>query len=89
MQIKNSKSSIRQLSNGVRQDLVLGPLLYVLNTGTAPIADIIKSYNLQYHLYADDTQIYVSFSSRSYIYLHISYHIISYHISLFTLGFLE
>ena len=32
---------------------------------TAPIANIIKSYDLHYHLYADDSQIYVFFPSQS------------------------
>ena len=39
------------------------PLLYVLYT--TPIADIIKSYGLHYHLYADDSQIYIFFTSQS------------------------
>ena len=63
VQIENTKSSIRQLFRGVSQGSVLGPLLYVLYT--APIADIIKSYDLHYHLYADDSQIYVFFPSQS------------------------
>ena len=62
VQIENTKSSIRQLLRGVPQGSVLGPLLYVLYT--APIADIIKSYDLYYHLYADDSQIYVFFTTR-------------------------
>ena len=37
--------------------------MYVLYI--APVDDIIISYDLQYHLYANDTQIYVSFSSQS------------------------
>ena len=63
VQIENTKSSIRQLLRAVPQGSVLGPLLYVLYT--APIADIIKSYDLHYHLYADDSQIYVFFHSQS------------------------
>ena len=63
LQIENTKSSIRQLLRGVPQGFVLGPLLYVMYT--APIADIIKSYDLHYHLYADDSQIFVFFPSQS------------------------
>ena len=63
VQIKNTKSSIRQLLCGVPQGSVLGPLLYVLYT--VPIGDIIKFYDLHYHLYADDSQIYVFFPSQS------------------------
>ena len=38
-------------------------LLYVLYT--APITDMIKYYDVQYHLWADDTQIYVTVSLSS------------------------
>ena len=63
MQNENTKSSICQLLRGVPQGSVLGPLLYVLCT--APIADIIKSYDLHYHLYTDASQVYVFFPSQS------------------------
>ena len=63
LQIENTKSSIRQLLRGVPQGSVPGPLLYVMYT--APIADIIQSYDLHYHLYADDSQIFVFFPSQS------------------------
>ena len=65
VQIENTTSSTRQLLRGLPQGSVLslGLLLYVLYT--APIADIIKSYDLHYHLYADDSQIYVFFPSQS------------------------
>ena len=47
----------------IPQGSLLGPLSYVLYT--SPIADIIKSYDLHYHLYADDSQIYVFLPSES------------------------
>ena len=57
------KSSLRSLDSGVPQGSVLGPLLYVLYT--SPVADIIKSHDLQYHFYADDTQLYITFKTDS------------------------
>ena len=60
---KCSRSSLRELNCGVLQGSVLGPLLYVLYTSS--VADIIKKHNLLYHLYADDTQLYVSFKLGS------------------------
>ena len=51
-------------SCGVPQGSVLGPILF--NMFTTPLNTPISSWSLNHHLYADDTQIFISFAPKPF-----------------------
>jgi hypothetical protein len=62
--IGTSMSEPVSLSFGLPQGSVLGPQWFTIYT--YPIGNICRKYGLHFHLYADDTQIYIAFKPVDY-----------------------
>ncbi len=58
--IENTYSEPQDMCYGLPQGSIVGPTCFTIYT--IPIGRIIKKHNLSYHFYADDIQIYISFT---------------------------
>ena len=57
--LESSRSAFVLLKSGIPQGSVLGPILFTICT--APIGDICRNHHIEFHLYAENTQIFLSF----------------------------
>ena len=63
VKVGESRSDPVTLHFQVPQESVLGPILFMLYT--CSLGWIFKAYGLMYHLYADDSQLYLSFKPNT------------------------
>ena len=63
VKIGDACSSLSTITSGVPQGSVLGPILFALYT--SPVSAIVEAHGVSQQQYADDTQLYISISSKT------------------------
>lgn len=63
VKIKDSVSNSQNLSFGIPQGSILGPILFTLYI--SPLGNIARSHGLGNHFYADDSQLYLALENSS------------------------
>ena len=60
--VGGTKSETMSLQFGVPQGSIIGPKAFTMHS--QPVVEIIRRHSVQYHIYADDTQLYVPFNPK-------------------------
>lgn len=59
-----NSTAVRDLNVGVPQGSILASWVFCKTYQyTSPLSKIIRSFDLDYHLYSDDTQLYIAFKT--------------------------
>ena len=65
VRVKSSMSEVNNITTRVLQGLVVGQILF--HAYIAPLEKLLHQHNMQHHLYANDTQLYVTFPPKDYM----------------------